>query len=186
MKKKRLLKMVNLLIFTVIIGACSTGEQNNVEEQIMDRVPFPESTNILHIENHKDGKVILIKDKSGFRVSFYIEKDDHFQDTVNAELDPQDGFNWTMMNNPDRAIFAGIITEEKIEKVIVKQRTVEHIAKIIDSNDGKRYWFTTFDELEESLNGKVDPLKIEAYDKEGNLYWKSGVYEDGGYEGKTN
>lgn len=91
-----------------------------------------------------------------------------------------------MINNPDMAIFAGIITDEKITEVIVKQRTVEHTAKIIDINDGKRYWFTTFDELEEPLNGEADPLKIEAYDNEGNIYWKSGVYEDGLFEGRTN
>lgn len=53
-------------------------------------------------------------------------------------------------------------------------------------NDGKRYWFTTFDVLEESVNGEGDPLKIEAFDKKGNLYWKSGVYEDGLFQGRTN
>lgn len=186
LKQITIFKMVILFIFIMITGACSVNKQTNVEEQIMERVPFPKSTNILHIEDHKDGKMILYKDKIGFRAFFYIEKDDYFQGTANAELNPQDGFDWTMTNNPDMAIFAGIITDEKITKVIVKQRTVEHIAKIIDINDDKRYWFTTFDELEKPLNGEADPLKIEAYDKEGNLYWKSGVYEDGAYEGRTN
>jgi len=184
LKQKTLFSIVILFIFIIITGACSVKEQINVEEQIMKRVPFPKSTNILHIEDHKGGKMILYKDKSGFRASFYREKDDYFQGTSNAELNPHDGFDWTMSNMSGMAIFAGIITDEKITKVIVKQRTVEHQAEIIDINDGKRHWFTTFDELEESLNGESDPLKI--YDKEGNLYWKSGVYGDGLFEGRTN
>ncbi len=68
----------------------------------------------------------------------------------------------------------------------VKQRTIEQEAKIIDIPEDERYWFTTFDVLEESQNGEPDPLKIEAFDISGELYWKSGVYEGGMFEGRTN
>ncbi|WP_217226542.1 hypothetical protein [Desertibacillus haloalkaliphilus] len=186
MKPKTIFKLVILSFCIVMIGACSANEKPTVEEQVMKRVPFPKSTNILHIEDHRDGKIILYKDETGFRSSYYIEKDDYFQSTSNAQLNPEDGFEWTMDNNPNLAMFSGVITDKNIKEVIVKQRTVEQQAKIIDINDGKRYWFTTFDELEDPLNGEPDPLKIEAYDKEGNLYWKSGVYEDGLFEGNTN
>lgn len=175
-----------LFISLLIISACSLNESNNVEEQFLKRVAHPQSTKILHIENHVNGKIYLYEDKSGFRASFYKEKEDYFQSTSNAEANPEDGFSWTMANNPDLVLFAGVITDEQIEKVIVKQRTFEQMAKIINIIDGKRYWFTTFDVLEESVNGEGDPLKIEAFDKEGNLYWKSGVYKDGLFQGRTN
>lgn len=151
----------------------------------MKLVPFPQSTNILYIEEHKGGKMILYIDKSGFRGAFYEEELDYFQDTTNAELTPQDGFDWTMDNNTHMAIFAGVITDEKIKTVIVKQRTIEQQAKIIDIPEGERYWFTTFEGLEETQKGEPDPLKIEAYDMDGELYWISGVYDGGAYEGRT-
>lgn len=62
---------------------------------------------------------------------------------------------------------------------------MEQKAIIIETDDGKRVWFAAFDILEESDNGQPDPLKIEAYYKEGQLCWKDGVYEDGYYRGKT-
>jgi hypothetical protein len=181
---KLLLTMVILLLFIMITGACSVNE-TNIEEQFLKRVPFPNSTIILHIEDHNGGKIILYKDKSGFRAAFYKEKADFIQSTGNAELNPQDGFEWTMSNTPGMALFAGVISDEAIIKVIVKQRTIEQQAKIISINNSERYWFATFDVLEKSLNGEGDPLKIEAYDKEGSLYWKSGIYEGSLYEGRT-
>mgnify|MGYP005831405055 CR=1 FL=1 len=185
MKPKLIIKMVVIVFCLINIGACTENKKTTVEEQIKKLLPFPQSTTILHMEEHKGGKMILYRDESGFRAAFYKEDDEYFQGTSNAELDPHDGFNWTMDNNPHMAIFTGVITDEKIKTVIVKQRTIEQQAKIIDVPEGERYWFTTFDDLEESQNGEPDPLKIEAYNMEGELYWKSGVYEDGYYEGRT-
>jgi hypothetical protein len=186
LKPKSFLKRAILFFCIITLGACTVSEKPSIEEQVKKLVPFPKSTNILHIEDHTGGKMILYKDKSGFRAAFYKEEDDYLQSTSNAELTPRDGFNWTMDNNSDMAIFAGVITDKKIKTVIVKQRTIEQQAKIIDIPEGERYWFTTFEVLEDSQNGEPDPLKIEAFDMEGKLYWKSGVYEDGVYEGKTN
>lgn len=159
-----------------------------MDEKIMENVVYPQSTVIIYKENFKNGVIVLYKDKTGFRSDFFILKENYFVHGGNAELNPEDGLSWTMRNDPHIpiALFGGVITDEMIEKVIVKQRTVEQKAKIIDINDGKRYWFAIFDVLEEPLNGEADPLKIEAYDKEGNLYWKSGVYEDGLFEGRAN
>ncbi len=98
LKPKTFFKLVILLSSILTIVACSANEDPTVEEQVMKRVPFPKSTNILHIEDHRDGKVILYNDETGFRAGYYIEKDDYFQSTANAHLNPEDGFDWTMDN----------------------------------------------------------------------------------------
>lgn len=183
------MKLKIILFVLLLTSACSFYETTkSVDEKILESVVDPQSTKIIYKENFKNGVIVLYQDKTGFRSDFFILKENYSVNGGNAKLNPEDGLSWTMRNDPHIPIvlFGGVITDEMIEKVIVKQRTVEQIAKIIDINDGKRYWFAVFDILEESLNGEADPLKIEAYDKEGNLYWKSGIYEDGLFEGRTN
>ena len=188
MKLRYISRLVIIFTIVLITSACSLIESNDIENQIMEKVPFPQSTNILHTENYKDGTIILYEDKSGFRADFFLVKDDYFVGGGNADGNPKDGFAWTMRNDPNIALvlFAGVITDEKIKEVIVKQKTLERKAEIIDINDGKRIWFATFDVLEKADDGKPDPLKIEAYDNEGNIYWKDGIYEDGLFRGRTN
>src|SRR5690606_1910988 len=100
-------------------------------------------------------------------------------------INPDDGFDWVMNNNPTVPItlFGGTITNDEITTVVVKQKTMEKEATIIKTDDGLRYWFLTFNTLEDSDPGEPDPLKIEAFDKNGNVLWKDGVYEDGYYSG---
>ena len=85
-----------------------------------------------------------------------------------------------MINNPKIPItmFGGIITNEQITTVLVKQKTIEKEATIVETNEGFRGWYVTFDSLENANPGEPDPLKIEAFDTNGNILWKDGVYED--------
>ncbi|WP_394190668.1 hypothetical protein [Paenisporosarcina quisquiliarum] len=187
MKLRYLSILVIIISIVLITSACNLKDSDNVENQIMKKVPFPQSTNILHTENYKDGTIILYEDQTGFRADFFSIKDDYFSGGGNANGNPKDGFNWTMRNSPKipLVLFAGVITDEEIKEVIVKQKTLKRNAKIIEINEGKRIWFTTFDVLEKADNGKSDPLKIEAYDNEGNMYWKDGIYEEGYFYGRT-
>ena len=93
-----------------------------------------------------------------------------------------------MNNDPSipLAMFAGVIVNDKIEQVIVKQKTLEKEAKIIETDEGMRVWFTIFDILEEQDSGEPDPLKVEALDGNGNILWKDSIYDDGAFSGKTN
>ncbi|KEF37113.1 hypothetical protein M670_03706 [Schinkia azotoformans MEV2011] len=183
------MKLKVILFVMLLTSACSfNATTNSVDEKIMENVAYPQSTEIIYKENFKNGIIVLYQDRTGFRSDFFIIKENYFVKGGNAELNPEGGLSWTMRNDPHIPIvlFGGVITDEKIEEIIVKQRTVEQKARIIDTDYGKRYWFATFEVLEESLHGEGDPLKIEAYDDKGNLYWKSGVYDEGLYEGRTN
>lgn len=177
-------KFVLLFTIILIIAACS-NKTIKITNEFLEKVPYPKSTEIIYEENVKDGEIILYKDQTGFRIAFRSDKTGDWIQSSNAELKPKDGFDWTMNNDPTIPIvmFAGVITTEKIKQVIVKQRTVENEAKIIENEEGLRFWFTTFDTLEESYSGEPDPLKIEAFDSNGNLFWKEGVYEDGAFRG---
>jgi hypothetical protein len=154
----------------------------------MEVAPYPQSTEILYEEYIENGTMLLYKDESGFRQAFYSEKEGYWSHTGNAELNPKDGFTWNMNNNPNipLAMFSGVITEDKIQQVIVKQKTVEQEAKIIVTKEGYRIWYANFDILEEPSHGEPDPLKIEAFDIHGNVLWKDGVYENGLFSGRTN
>jgi len=184
-------KYIGLLVIIIsiilITSACSVEKNNDIENLIMKKVQFPQSTVIFHTEKFKDGEILLYEDQFGYRAAFFSVKDDYFSSSSNAEVNPKDGFTWTMVNDPNVpvVVFSGVITDDKIEEVIVKQKTLERKAKIIEIKERKRIWFATFEVLEKADNGKPDPLKIEAYDNEGNIYWKDGVYEEGFFRGRT-
>lgn len=162
----------------LIIAACSINTIK-IHDEFIENVPYAKSTEIIYEENVENGEIILYKDETGFRIAFRSDSTGDWTHSSNAELKPKDGVNWTMNNDPTIpiAMFAGVITTEKIIQVIVKQRTLENEAKIIETSEGMRVWFTIFDTLEESDSGEPDPLKIEAFGSNGNLLWKDGVYE---------
>ena len=77
-----------------------------------------------------------------------------------------------MINDVKTPIFtlAGVITNDEITDVIVKQKTEEKTANILYTKDGLKVWYAYFDILEEPNPGEPDPLKIEALSNEGEIY----------------
>ncbi|RHW38196.1 hypothetical protein D1B33_04725 [Lysinibacillus yapensis] len=173
--------MKKILLFSVmslLITACS-NTSSNITEGFLESVPHPESTKILYEQQKDDYKVVLYQDETGFRVGYKRLDSKYWTHTGNGEINPDDGFNWVMNNNPSIPItlFGGIITNEQITTVLVKQKTMEKEATIIETDEGLRCWFVTFDSIEEPDYGEPDPLKVEAFDSNGNVLWKDGVYE---------
>lgn len=152
-----------------------------------ENISHPKSTEILYKEEIENGTIVLYKDKSGFRHAFISDKLKIINRSVNGELNPKDGFDCTMNNDPNIPIvtFAGVITNDEITDVLVKQKTVEKKAKIIELDKDLIIWFTYFDILERPDPGKPDPLRIEALSSSGEVLWKHGVYEDGLFHGPT-
>ncbi|MCA1029712.1 hypothetical protein LCL95_01545 [Bacillus timonensis] len=178
----RLPIFVSLLLF---ISACTT-EKNYIED-FYQNVPQQESTFILHELKLKNGILLLYQDKTGYRQAFYSKGKQVWSLTANAELKPSDGISWLMNNDPTipLAMFGGVLTDDQIQKVVVKQKTLVQEASILDSGKGYRVWYALFDRLENPSPGEPDPLKIEAFDLEGDILWKNGVYEDGLFSGRT-
>ncbi|WP_274310269.1 hypothetical protein [Solibacillus daqui] len=171
------MKIFFLFSTIILILASCSNKTIKITDEFIENVPYPKSTEIIYEENFENGEIILYKDETGFRIAFRSDKTGDWTHSSNAELKPKDEFDWTMNNDPTIpiAMFAGVITTEEIIKVIVKQRTLENEAKIIETEEGLRFWFTSFDTLEESHSGEPDPLKIEAFDSNGNLLWKDEV-----------
>ena len=140
---------------------------------------------LLYQEDVEKGMIVLYKDESGFRHAFFSNKKEYWNTSGNAELNPKDGFTWGMTNDPNIPIltFAGLINDDEIQNVMVRQNTLNQQAKIISTEQG-RYWFTYFDYLEEAP-GQPDPLKIEALSGDGEIVWKDGVYDGELYRGKV-
>jgi hypothetical protein len=114
-----------------------------------------------------------------------LSKTEYWNASSNSELNPSDGFTWGMTNDPNIPIatFAGVITNDEIQKVIVRQKNLDKQAKIVTTKQG-RFWFTYFDNLEEAAS-QSDTLKIEAFTSEGNILWKDGIYDGKLYRGET-
>lgn len=167
-----------LLSFCLILVSCSEKTVMSSSQKFINHVPFPKSTTLLYKEKIEAGTIYLYKDKSGFSHAFSSNDFKIWFNSSNGEVDPKDGFDWTMNNAPEVPIvtFAGVIKNEEIKVVMVKQKTLEKKAKIFKTKQGVRVWFATFKFLEDADKGKPDPLKIEAYSKDGKLIWKDGVY----------
>ncbi|MEK4628302.1 MAG: hypothetical protein ABS944_15030 [Solibacillus sp.] len=180
--KKILLIAIPLLLLT----ACSFTSNSNITEEFLESVPYPNSTEILDKQQKDDYEVVFYKDESGFRIGYKKLDYKYWTNTANGEINPDDGFDWVMINDPKVPItlFGGIITNKQITTVLVKQKTIEKEATIVETNEGFRGWFVKFDSLENAISGEPDPLKIEAYDTNGTILWKDGVYEDGYFSGE--
>ncbi|MBO7748731.1 hypothetical protein I8J29_31635 [Paenibacillus sp. MWE-103] len=140
---------------------------------------------LIYQEKVEKGLIILFKDEFGFRHAFFSNKMEVWNISGNTELSPKEGFTWTMTNDPNIPIltFAGLITDEDIQTVIVIQKSSTSQAKIITTTQG-RFWFTHFDYLEEA-SGQPDALKIEALSGDGKVIWKEGIYDGTYYRGRT-
>lgn len=182
MKKKLLLVSIVLLLQT----GCSYSFSINSTEDFLESVPHPKSTEILDKLQKEDYEVVFYEDETGFRIGYKKSDDEYWTHTGNGEIDPDDGMDWVMINNPQvpLTLFGGVITNEQITSVLVKQKTIEKEAAIVENAEGMRCWFVTFDTLEEADAGEPDPLKIEAFDSNGNVLWKDGIYKDGQFSGK--
>lgn len=179
-------KTLLITILLLLVTGCS-NTTDNVTDEILESVPYPKLTHILFEQQTDNDNIVLYQDETGFRVGYKKLGDKYWTNTGNGEINPADGFDWVMNHNPKIpiALFGGVITNEQITSVLVKQRTMEKEATIIETDEGLRSWFVTFDTLEDSDSDGPDPLKIEAFDSNGNILWKNGVYEDGFFSGKT-
>ena len=100
-------------IVIFLLGFLMVGCTSNTIEKFVDSVPYPESTEVLYKEEIENGTIIFYKDESGFRHAFVSDKLKSLNNSRNLELNPQDGFAWTMMNiyNIPMVTFAGVMTK---------------------------------------------------------------------------
>jgi hypothetical protein len=178
---KRISLMILLMIF---ITGCSISSEDKIHK-LLEKTSYPKTFELLYQEEVENGMVVLYKDESGFRHAFFSNKTEYWNISGNAELNPKDGFTWGMTNDPNipKLTFAGLITDDEIQNVMVRQKTLNQQAKIVSTEQG-RFWFTYFDNLEEAP-GQSDPLKIEALSGNGDIVWKDGIYDGKYYHGKT-
>lgn len=176
---KKILALFTLLLLT----AC-----NPVKEDFLKSVPNPDDAHYLHEIQREKADIVLYQDNDGLHLAYKKYAGKEWMFTSSLDFDMQDGFSWTMNNMPPLRVvlFAGLITDDEMTKVVVKQKTLQKEATIFQTDDGQRVWFATFDTLEDGDKNGPDPLKIEVLNDSDKLLWKSGIYEDGLYEGKVN
>jgi hypothetical protein len=145
--------------------------------QLLKTAPFPKSTRVLYDNRELDRRITLLQDESGLRLGMYDDQDKRWGISGNAEVAPADGLSWTMLNDTGipRVVFGGVLTDDNITTVLIKQKTIEKYAIILTANN-LRVWYVSFELLEKADPGGFDPLKIEASAADGTVLWKSGVY----------
>ncbi|MFC4808613.1 hypothetical protein [Paenibacillus sp. GCM10023250] len=190
--RKSLKRIIAIIAIIVGIGLSGTAILNiSLHHNKFDEIDSllektqSKSFDLIYQEKAENGLFVLFKDEFGFRHAFFSNKLKVWNVSGNTEASPEDGFTWTMTNAPNIPIltFAGVITNEAIQTVIVKQRTLTKQAKIITTTQG-RVWFTHFDELEAAASGQPDPLKIEALSRDGRVIWREGIYDGMYYRGR--
>lgn len=149
-------------------------------DDFMKLASYPASTEIIYTTEQEDNFIVFYRDEKGFHIGYKLEQVDYWSFTGNGEMAPNDGFELAMNNNATipHVMIGGIITDASITQVVVKQRTLQQEVTIINQGDYK-LWFTQFDELESADPAVLgDSLKIEAYNAEGALVWRHGIYEN--------
>jgi hypothetical protein len=171
------------ILFSIILGllltiACSKQDKNSSTDVFKGNVPYSKSDIVYYREDLEKGSIVLYKkDTSGFRLAFFSNKLKEWHVSIGngVEINPKEGVGWTMVNEAQTpiVIFAGVISNNQIKSIVVKQKTLEKNAKIIKVNQDLSVWFVIFDVLE---YGIPDPLKIEGMSDKGEILWKNGVY----------
>ncbi|MDQ0257147.1 hypothetical protein J2S74_004593 [Evansella vedderi] len=95
------------------------------------------------------------------------------------EPSPEDGINWSSGTLNSVSQHGGIITDEEIARVSVKQQSGQQEATIKQMEDVVRVWFASFGDWENR------DLTIEAFDKDGYVLWKGGWDEGQYFSGRT-
>ncbi|KRE61911.1 hypothetical protein ASL11_23680 [Paenibacillus sp. Soil750] len=167
----------------IFVTGCSISSEDKIDK-LLEKTPYPNTFEKLYQEEVENGMIVLYKDESGFRHAFFSNKTKYWNISGNAELNPLDGFTWGMTNDPNipKLTFAGLITDDEIQNVMIRQTTINQQAKIV-STVQRRVWFTYFENLEDSA-GQSD-LKIEALSGNGDIVWKDGVYDGKYFHGET-
>lgn len=91
------------------------------------------------------------------------------------EINPADSINISnnsIFNTVVKSL-NGVITMEEVEKVLIRNDDFTQEATVIDIGNGVRLWYVVFDRLE-----KVDYLEVQAFDKEGEIVWQYGIYDE--------
>jgi len=183
LKGAKLVKRIFLIIIMIgQVAGCSFSDEDKIEK-LFEKAGKPESFELLYQDEIDHGLFVLYIDDSGLNHAIYSDKMKYWNVSGNSDLDPKDGFNWGMTNDPHIPIatFAGVITNDEIKKVVVRLETLVNEAVVITTTQG-RFWYTYFDDSIESIKG----LKIEALSGDGDIIWKDGVYDgEHRYRGNT-
>lgn len=163
-----------ILVISLTIGCSRQAKKVSVEVSEKN-VPYSKSDVVFYQEDLGKGTIVLYKDNTGFRHAFFSNKLKAWSVSGNADMSSKADVDWTMCNDVKTPIvtFAGIIRNNQIKRIVIKQKTSEKDVKIINVNQDLSVWFVDFDTLE---YGVPDPLKIEGISDKGEILWKDGVY----------
>ncbi|MGM9988968.1 MAG: hypothetical protein ACI35O_17305, partial [Bacillaceae bacterium] len=166
--KKSTLVIGIVIALLLAIGLLTTNKQS-ASKDFMDYVPHPKSTVLLHQQKIKNGTLYVYKDETGLRQMFISNDLKVNNNSANVELKPKEGISWGMLDNQKVSIvsLAGMVTNEDIQSVVVKQGAEEKQATIVETQEG-RMWSTYFEDT-------LEPFKTEARSSDGRLIWENPV-----------
>ena len=180
-------KMILLcLMFFVMFAAGCTSHYGPSEHdgQFLEAVPYPDSTEILYKEEADGMMLYFYKDETGFRHSVISSNGNIMLNSDAVELDPKDGMNFTIHDAPELhiIILAGVISNEKIQTISLKQNGIENYGMIIEPKKGSRIWYVIFERTDLNFHMSKEPFKIEGLSDEGNVLWEDEVFLRNAYK----
>ncbi|MUK90824.1 hypothetical protein GMD78_20970 [Ornithinibacillus sp. L9] len=129
---------------------------------------YYESLNPLY-KKVTDNKIILLvrnETDDGYRLTISSKEKvlfDNLPDLKNSEI-----INYTGANG----FYSGLIEGNEVNTVTVKENEKSYEAKIVNFTDNISFWYTIYEHKLKSTKDTPDKMKIEAYDKNGNIIWE--------------
>ncbi len=149
--RKTFIVILTLIVILIMISGCSKDNDTFLIEKIENSFPNDvQHDEIYHIEIIKMGLLVFYKSTSGFGAGFIKQKSNAWEWVSNsgyASLKPDDGLSVVFSNRDEIPLYFsyGIITNPDIIEVISSVDDAVNKAKIIQTSNGIRIWFHTYD-----------------------------------------
>ena len=135
--------LLGLMFFVMFAAGCTSVQ----DDQFLSAVPYPDSTEILYKQEIDEGILYFYKDETGFRHSLVSYDGNVYVNSDALELNPKMGADWSINEDPhlNIMILAGVISNEKIQTISIKQNRFEHLGVIVEPKKGPKVWFAMFE-----------------------------------------
>ena len=170
--------LLGLLFFIIFTGGCTASVDHSAQgDSLMEAVPYPDSTEILDKLDIDEGRLYFYKDETGFRHSIVSNDSNITLNSETVELAPKAGVNWTLNDAAELniIILAGVISNEKVQEISLKQNGIEHFGMIVETKKGVTVWYTIFDRAYDHRTISNELFKLQGLSDNGEVLWEDEV-----------
>ena len=73
-------------------------------------------------------------------------------------------------------ILAGVISNEKVQEISLKQNGIENFGMIVETKKGITVWYAIFDRVYDNRTISNEPFKLQGLSDKGEVLWEDEVF----------